>query len=153
MKRTIKIDRTMKIMTSNHPKGIVKQVNEDKIIVIFSRSSACGKCEACGLLKETGEMFIEFPKKEDVSIGDIVNVEVEEKFFLLSALLLYGVPLLGLIVGITLGTLIFGDNLQSISAILGISLAVISYFILKIFDKKFEKMKLRYMSYSTVDNK
>lgn len=136
-------------MERHHPMGIVKSVQNKWITVVFSRSSACGKCEACGMLKETGDMILDFEMKDPVQVGDFVDVVVDEKFFLFSALLLYGVPLIFLIVGITVGLMIFtGENGEMLSAILGMGSAVASYFILKAFDPKFQRMKRRFMKYS-----
>lgn len=136
---------------SKHPAGIVKEVNEDKVIVVFNRSSACGKCDACGMLKETGEMYLSFEKTQDVQVGETVDVYVDEGFFLLSALLLYGIPLAVLLAGIGISSLIFKEGYyQIISAFIGVGLCIVSYYVLKRFNGYFDKIKKKYMKYTKI---
>ena len=140
-----------KELIKDHPLGMVKRINDGKVIVIFSRTSACGKCEACGLLKETGEMFLEFDYDEDVEVGEMVGVYVDESFFLLSAFLLYGIPLAVLLVGTGLASIVFHEGYnQLIAAGIGFFLCVASYFVLKKYDSYFEKIKKKYMKYTKI---
>lgn len=138
-------------VTKDHPAGVVKEIKDGKVIVIFGRSSACGKCEACGLLKETGEMFLSFDLDEEVEVGESVGIYVEESFFLLSTFLLYGIPLIVLLIGVGFSSLIFNEGYyQLIAALIGVVMCVASYFILKKYDGYFENIKKKYMKYTKI---
>lgn len=140
-----------KEIIKDHPLGVVKEIKDGKVTVVFSRTSACGKCEACGLLKETGEMYLEFDYEEEVKVGEAVGVYVDESFFLFSAFMLYGIPLVVLLLGIGLASLIFNEGYQQlIAAAIGFALCVASYFILKKFDGYFERIKKKYMKYTKI---
>ena len=140
-----------KKIIKDHPLGVVKEIKDGKVIVVFCRSSACGKCEACGMLKETGEMYLSFDYEEEVEVGESVGVYVDESFFLLSAFLLYGIPLAVLLLGIGLASLVFSEGYsQLIAAAIGFALCVASYFVLKKYDGYFEKIKKKYMKYTKI---
>ncbi|MBN2880025.1 MAG: SoxR reducing system RseC family protein [Clostridia bacterium] len=140
-----------KELVKDHPLGVVKEIKDNRVTVIFRRSSACGKCEACGLLKETGEMFLEFDYEEQVEKGEAVGVYVDEKFFLLSAFLLYGIPLVMLLAGIGISSIFFNDGYgQLLAALIGFTLCVGTYFVLKRYDGYFEKIKKKYMKYTKI---
>lgn len=140
-----------KEIIKDHPLGVVKEIKDGKVIVTFSRTSACGKCEACGLLKETGEMYLDFDYEEEVEVGEGVGVYVNESFFLLSAFLLYGIPLLVLLVGIGVASIFFNEGYsQLIAAAIGFALCVASYFVLKKYDGYFERIKKKYMKYTKI---
>ena len=138
-----------KNVIKDHPLGMVKEIKDNKVIVVFGRSSACGKCEACGMLKETGEMYLDFELEDQVEVGEHVGVYVDEGFFLLSAFLLYGIPLFVLLLGIGVASIFFNEgNQQLIAAGIGFVLCVASYFVLRKFDGYFEKIKRKYMKYT-----
>jgi len=140
-----------KELIKDHPLGVVKEIKDEKVTVIFRRSSSCGKCEACGLLKETGEMFLEFDYEEQVEKGEAVGVYVDEKFFLLSAFLLYGIPLVVLLAGIGIASIFFNEGYgQLVAALIGFVLCFGTYFVLRKYDGYFEKIKKKYMKYTKI---
>lgn len=142
---------TNKKLIEGHSLGVVKEIKNGKVTVIFSRTSACGDCHACGLMKGTGEMYLEFDYEEDVQVGDRVGIYVDGSFFLVSTLLLYGIPLIVLLAGIGVSSIFFNEgNEQLIAAGIGIALCIASYFVLKGFDSYFEKIKKKYMKYTKV---
>ncbi len=135
-----------------HPVGMVQSIDDDEVVILFQRSSACAGCQACGLHKDTGEMMLRLPKGEDVQIGDQVMIIVKNSFFLQSALLLYVIPLIVLAAVIGLGSIfIHSDIGQIILAVSGFVLASGSYFVLRLFKEKFKHMKARNMGYHRVD--
>ncbi len=140
-----------KELIKDHPLGVVKEIKDGKVTVIFCRSSSCGKCEACGMLKETGEMYLNFDYREDVEVGESVGVYVDDRFFLISAFLLYGIPLVVLLLGIGIASIFFNEGYaQMLAALIGFGLCVATYFVLKKFDGYFEKIKEKYMNYTKV---
>lgn len=140
-----------KELIKDHPLGVVKEIKDGKVTVIFSRTSACGDCHACGLMKGTGDMYLEFDFEEDVQVGDKVGIYVDGSFFLVSTLLLYGLPLVVLLAGIGVASIFFNQGYeQLIAAGIGITLCIASYYVLKGFDSYFERIKKKYMKYTKV---
>ena len=132
-------------------KGIVTGIENNEVTVEFYRSSACEKCGACMMAKDTGRMFIRLPYNKEIEVGDEVYVDVEKKFFLLSSVLLYIVPLIVLIASVFIGiNVIKGDNAQVYSAAIGIILSFGSYFVIRLFNKRFAGMKQKGMTYYKV---
>ncbi len=132
----------------DYEKGIVVAIENGEVIVEFYRSSACGKCGACMMAKDTGKMVLKLPHTKDIEVGDEVFVDVERKFYLLSTVLLYVFPLAVLVGAIVVGVnVIKGDNAQVFSALIGIILSFGSYFALRLFNKKFIRMKAQSMTY------
>lgn len=132
----------------DYEKGTVVAIDDKEIIVEFHRSSACEKCGACMMAKDTGKMIIRLPNKKKVEVGDEVYVDIERNFYLFSTAMLYVLPLTVLIASIVVALMLLaGDNAQIIAAMIGIVLSFGSYFALRLFKKKFANMKTKNMSY------
>ena len=135
----------------NDEKGTIKAIENHEVTVEFHRSSACEKCGACMMAKDTGKMFIKLPYTKAVEVGDEVYVDVEKNFFILSSVLLYIVPLIVLVASIAIGiNVIEGDSAQIISAAIGVVLSFGSYFVIRLFNNKFAGMKEKSMTYFKV---
>ncbi len=131
--------------------GIIKDINNNEVEIEFSRSSACGKCGACMMAKDTGKMLIKIPYTKKINIGDEVYIDIDRNFYLLSSLLLYVLPLLILIAVVMLGSnILHGDNSQIIIAFSAIVLSFGSYFVLKLFKKSFTELKRQKITYFKV---
>ena len=129
-------------------KGIIASIENNEVIVEFYRSSACEKCGACMMAKDTGKMMIKLPYTKEVEVGDEVTVDVKRNFYLLSSVLLYIVPLIVLVASIFIGVAVLeGDNAQVLAAVLGVVLSFGSYFAIRLFNKKFAGMKKESMTY------
>lgn len=89
-------------------RGIVSRVEGDTAYVVFKRTSACGRCKACGMLRDMSEIEVDVPNSAGACPGDRVAVEFDAGNSLRSALLAYGVPLIFLIIGVALGYIISG---------------------------------------------
>jgi len=140
-----------KELIKDHPLGVVSKIENGKVTVIFSRTSACGDCHACGLMQGTGDMYLEFDYEEEAQVGDSVGIYVDGGFFLMSTLLLYGIPLVVLLAGIGVASIFFNQGYeQLIAAGIGIALCIASYYVLKMFDSYFERIKKKYMKYTKV---
>ena len=131
--------------------GIVKNIGDKEVYIEFLRSSACGSCGACMVAEDTSKMLIKLPYKAKVEIGDSVYIDVEKNFYLMSSVLLYILPLVVLIVAVFAGDTLFrGENNQIYAAVTAVVLSFGTYFGLRIFGKKFAKMKKKNMSYFKV---
>jgi len=69
--------------------GIVVEVLGDKARVCFQRSSACGKCGACGMTDDQKEIVFEAANEAEASVGDHVWVELPDRKVLHAATLAY----------------------------------------------------------------
>jgi len=79
----------------------------------------------------------------NASTGDTVEVSIEEKYFYKAIGLVYGFPLVMLLIGVIAGNSLFanvgfGDH-ELFGAVSGLLLMSISYFILKRIDNKLSK--------------
>ena len=105
--------------------GIVDSIENSKITIKIERDSSCGdNCAMCNACPGK-EMFITTYTKENFNVGDYVRLETNTSLILLSAFLVYILPIILLIVGYVIISLYFG-----------LALMVISFIILFIYDKK-----------------
>lgn len=88
--------------------GLVIGLREDYAIVNIKRKSACGSCKACEMGK-TGqnEMNVEVKNTLGAQVGDNVMIEMQTPDILKAAFLVYMIPLLALLAGVT-GTYFIG---------------------------------------------
>ncbi|MDO5027051.1 MAG: SoxR reducing system RseC family protein [Tissierellia bacterium] len=130
-------------------RGIVSKVEDGKLQVILTRSSACGDCSSCGGC-EAETINLNASNDIDAKVGDFVEIEYNTKNMLKSTVLLYIFPLAMLLVGIILGQYsdfgVSGDSKDLLGFALGLALMFVSYFIINRIDKKiktnhFFKMK------------
>jgi sigma-E factor negative regulatory protein RseC len=136
--------------------GTVVRVDDGIATVHFDRRAACEKCGACGMLKNRSVMEITLPVGPDIRPGDRVALRMEDSFFYLSALLLYGVPLLALVAGVAGGAALSpliraGWDPQLAGAMAGLALAAASYAMLRLFNRRFMRMRVRRMTVERVN--
>lgn len=86
--------------------GVVTRSDRDKIEVKVDRRSACGDCRACGMTEQEREHVFELANTVGAGVGDTVVLEMKAKGFLRAVSILYGVPLIALIVGVAAGSFI-----------------------------------------------
>lgn len=115
--------------------GEVIGVEGDTASVRFKRSKACGKCRACFTLG-SDEAVIEIENILNAKAGDIVEIQLHANSMVKATLMMYGIPLIGLIIGVTAGSFIGGDAAALIS---GAGLALIAYLVIHIFEPKLSR--------------
>lgn len=119
--------------------GEVIKTEKGNATVSFERKTACDKCGMCAFNKD--DMKVKLVLKNDVNakVGDVVEVSMGDRFVLISAVIVYLIPLVLVGLGILVGTLCnLEDYIQIILAVVGLVLGfVISAFI----DKKLKKKK------------
>lgn len=112
--------------------------------ILFKRTSACGKCGACGMLAHMDEITIQAENTLDAKKGDQVLVEFSDSSAMKASALAYLIPLamlfIGVIIGYYMNTLVLhvaeGDV---VAAIGGVVFTAIGFLILKFIDPKFKK--------------
>lgn len=119
--------------------GEVIKTEKGNATVSFERKTACDKCGMCAFNKD--DMKVKLVLKNDVNakVGDVVEVSMGDRFVLISAVIVYLIPLVLVGLGILVGTLCnLEDYIQIILAVVGLVLGfVISAFV----DKKLKKKK------------
>lgn len=122
----------------------VIDVEGDNAVVLVRRTSACGKCGACGMGNKD-ELRLTLPNIVKAKTGDFVLLDLTSGKALNAALIAYGFPLLMMIVGAILGSKlpswtgwnVSDDVTAAISALL---LTFLSWGIIKISGKKIRSM-------------
>lgn len=86
--------------------GEVTAVRGEMLEVTFCRPADCEKCNAC----HGGEKVTKLMIRGKANVGDIAVVEMPTKTVMQASGLAYGLPLVGLMVGLATGTLLFPQN-------------------------------------------
>ncbi len=115
--------------------GTVIKVEDKKAMVRFKRTDACGHCNACFHLG-SNEADIEIDNTLKAAAGDQVVIELHGKSVFKASLIMYGVPIIGLIVGAGIGSTI-GDLYAAVG---GVLLAFGAFFIIRAFEPKLSKL-------------
>ena len=123
--------------------GKIEEIRKQTALVRIQKRSACAHCESkgsCSISKR--DMLIEVPNDLQAGVGDQVEVSVPEGTLLKLSALIYLLPVLLLLIGAFLGSLL-GDALQMNSSltaiILGGGFMGISFYGLILFDRKKRK--------------
>lgn len=113
----------------------VIEVKDGKALVRTTRLSMCAHCHAEDEIKNKSifETWIDNPS--GAKPGDFVHVEMAPKQFLLGVFILFGIPLIGLFIGITAASLIHFANPLAGQIALGFFGYALSYVIVWRFDK------------------
>lgn len=97
--------------------GEVVKIEADQAWVKFTNpTEACGSCKGClrlTLKEQTDEKVFKFPLTIKAEVGDTVMIEYPEKGIVQTMLVLYGLPILGLLAGYFLANNISGDETVS----------------------------------------
>lgn len=94
--------------------GEVTAIRGDLLEITFCRPSDCEKCNAC----HGGQKRMSILIAGKASLGDRAVVEMPAETLLKASCVAYGLPLVGLLAGATLGTLLFPHQ-QDVAGLLG----------------------------------
>ena len=90
----------------NEEQGTVKEVRGKKAIVVTDRGTMCNHCSAKGFCSTLGggkEMLSEVRNPIGAQSGDIVKVGIPEGMVTKASLVVYMIPMIGLVGGASLG--------------------------------------------------
>lgn len=127
--------------------GKVLDVSDGKAKVKMQRNAACGDCGACHVSKSQMEMTLNVDNNINAQIDDEVELNIENVDFLSAVLIMYGIPLLALVLGIFAGyygLMALGykiDTSQAVSAVLGLGLMSLSFMYIKSKEKVIKNLK------------
>lgn len=113
--------------------GRVVKIDGKFVEVAIPRSERCKSCGICPFGKDD-TVLLRIQMNTPVKVGDKVKVKTEDKYVILSAFILYIVPVIALLGGYLLGGLFFSSEVFKI--IFGFSFMGISFLINRIIDKK-----------------
>ncbi|SHJ87280.1 SoxR reducing system RseC family protein [Tepidibacter formicigenes] len=124
--------------------GVIIDKNENMATLKMQRHSACASCGACEMGDESKDITIDALNKVNAQVGDFVEVDIETTNVLKAAAIAYVIPLFMLLMGIMFGNKIlkvinYNGNIETMSAIIGLGLMVITFVIIKINEPKFKK--------------
>ena len=115
--------------------GEIIEVNGARATVKFARTKACGQCNAC-VRFGNDEAVVEMENSIYAQVGDRVEIVLHARSLVSASLILYGVPLLALLLGVALGSLM-GDLW---AAGLGVSFALAAFLIIRLLEPRFDRM-------------
>ena len=116
--------------------GKVVSVQGEQLEVCFERPEACAHCGACTGQKHHTLVSL----RGDAPMGSIVDVEMPDKQVLKASMLAYVVPLLLLLLGLWLGSLLFRSELWG--ALCGILLMALSWVILRWTERRMQQKRI-----------
>lgn len=113
--------------------GRVVRIDGDFVEVAIPRSERCKSCGICPFGKDD-TILLRIQMSTPVKVGDRVRVKTEDRYVILSAFILYIVPVIALLGGYILGGLFSTSEIFKI--IFGFLFMGISFFVNRIIDKK-----------------
>ncbi len=117
--------------------GTVKNIEGKTAIISVRRKSMCGdNCKGCSAICNVPTMDIKADIIPDIAVGDEVEIFSEDVSVLKYSFILYGLPLAIMVaVMFLVNFLIKGEQGQIYAALLGLLSLILSFFILKKYDK------------------
>jgi len=120
--------------------GVVVGIEERNALVSVKRDTACGKCKACPS-NGHDEVLIRVLNSISAQPGDRVAITMESSRVLKAAAIAYFLPLVGLIVGVFLGTgaasqLMLDPELLGLGG--GVLMTLLTFLGIKLFEPYFK---------------
>lgn len=88
------------------PIGTIQKKDDAYVMVKIERQDMCGECHACEVIAEKKSCEIKCLNRCNGKEGDKVEVDLSQNLFIRATIIMYGVPLAGLLVGLGLGMLV-----------------------------------------------
>ncbi|MDR5658076.1 SoxR reducing system RseC family protein [Serpentinicella sp. ANB-PHB4] len=122
--------------------GTVTQILGDNAKVQIRRHSSCEKCNACSAGREKSMEVIAI-NKVNAQVGEEVSLDLESQNVLKAAFIIYMIPLITLLVGISISMALFSRldtriNVEMISAIIGVLSMALTFVIIRSKNKQLE---------------
>ena len=118
--------------------GKIEQINGNKAVISVKRVSACGdSCKSCSSSCKVNSVIFETDiDDQDIIVGDYVEIRAVNEVMLNHIMVLYGLPLLMMIATVFVAQMILsGPNKDMISAVASLFSLIVSFFLLKAYDK------------------
>ncbi|MEJ5305058.1 MAG: SoxR reducing system RseC family protein [Ignavibacteria bacterium] len=118
--------------------GIVTKVTEKEIEIELIKTGNCDNCGTKDFCKGGEIKTITLKNEYDLSMGDKVIIEVRGKTILKTVFLLYGIPLLILILSFLISYQILEVNKELIASSVSFTFIGIYYLLMATYFRKFE---------------
>lgn len=117
-------------------KGIVKKIEGKNLYIELFRDSSCAHCSGCGQKDKTIADLYHYELNEDIKInvGDLITFEINNKFILNLALLVYILPVILMVLSYILAAKLGASEGQGI--VVSFTTLAVSFLGFYIFDKK-----------------
>ena len=115
--------------------GKVVSAGNGELEVCFERPEACAHCGACGGQKE--ETLVKIPG--DAPVGRWIDVDMPEGQVLKASVLAYMLPLVMLLAGLALGSVLFSQ--EALWAVVGIACMGLSWLVLRLIEKRMRRQE------------
>lgn len=117
-------------------KGIIRKIEGKDLYLELFRDSSCAHCSGCGQKDKTIADLYHYELNEDikVNIGDLVTFEINNKFILNLALLIYILPVALMVISYIVAAKLGASEGQGI--IVSFTTLVVSFLGFYFFDKK-----------------
>ncbi len=116
--------------------GVIVSEADGLSKVKLLRHTACGNCGACQLGDDQKDVHLMAQNPLKACVGDMVEVSMPSNGVLSAAFIMYVIPLIGLFIGMVLGTVLF-DGKEWAAGLFGLLVMVAAFVIIKISEKKF----------------
>ena len=101
--------------------GRVVSIENGRLMVCFERLEMCEKCDACFDHKKQTLVRVLGEAKQ----GEIVDVELPDNQILSLSVVMYAIPLAGLLIGLLVGSAVFEKDWQTVlSSLAGLALCL-----------------------------
>lgn len=112
--------------------GIIKEIKNDKAIVMIFKESSCAHCNKCSENEKISNE-LEIPLQPNMNIGDTITFEMNDKKLYKIATLIYILPLIAMIIGYFVGQLLnFSEKLD---ILLSFIFLILTFLIIHFYDK------------------
>ncbi len=118
-------------------KAKVISIENNVLTCVLQRSDACGDCHACDISENKKEMILTAYNQCDAKVGETVEIELSTKAMMTATVIMYVVPLITMFLGFLIGN----QFSETFSFTLGIVFLVITYLIIRLFNKRIDKNK------------
>lgn len=122
---------------------VLRKIENNKVELEVRRPSGWGSCNSCASSCEVKPHYLTLKNNIDAKPGDFVELKAIKKSIMKYITIIYSIPFVFLIMGIFIGDSIFKNleskNYELLSFGMGIVFLVISFFVMRLIDKRFAK--------------
>ena len=126
-------------------RGQVVGMDNEYLKVQIQRNKACEKCRACMPSSDGTHMILNAKNECDAEIGDWVSIDLDNSVFMYAVMIMYGIPLVTMLMGFGLGLwiahILWLPLGEIIGFLTGVAFAAITYIIIKLFEHKIDRKK------------
>ena len=123
--------------------GVVIEIHEGIASVQIDKSRACAHCKA-GCMEQGGSMISQAENLAGAQVGDTVRLEFDHRAALKAALIVFGLPLLALLLGAVLAAVVadqtgYQGRSELLSIGFGAILFLLTFFPIRAYDRHIKK--------------